>query len=187
VCVVEARQGRVDWYTATATGIGILEYRSTTNAPIVREEGSSVSFSLRFCGRPSSGYFRRLAHVRADFKTTREDRITLRWKWRNKKKCLSALARRVTWKKWFFPHNIREKYLINTRSCVSNFLGTWEIHLSNPAIIESLIKTMTRTFFSFWFAIDSGWIWLSWRIRGSIRDYLTVLRNRWMKRRLVTY
>lgn len=65
----------------------VLEYwnidpRRTRRSLEKSEGGSSVSFSLRFCGRPSSGYFRRLAprsfaHVRADFKMTREDRITL--------------------------------------------------------------------------------------------------------------
>lgn len=86
VCVVAARQGRVDWYILALPPV--LKYwnidRQRTRRSLDKsEEGvSSVSFSLWFCGRPSSGYFRRLAprsfaHVRADFKMTREDRITL--------------------------------------------------------------------------------------------------------------
>lgn len=109
VCVVEARQGRVDWYTGTATGIGILEYRSTTNASIVRvlsksEEESSVSFSLRFCGRSSSGYFRRLVLSRTYVlisKWTREDRIHYDEN-EETRKSLSALARRVYAKRVIF-------------------------------------------------------------------------------------
>lgn len=37
--VVVARQGRVDRYTRTATGIGILEYRQSVYALVVRNPG----------------------------------------------------------------------------------------------------------------------------------------------------
>lgn len=63
--VVVARQGRVDRYILEPPPV--LEYwsidRGNVYLPVVRNpegtaKGGSVSFSLRFCGRSSSGYFR---------------------------------------------------------------------------------------------------------------------------------